>query len=127
MEIEETTLLGRFGKYQILCLFPYSALEADSSGNADSSESSEEGAADAGDATPSVIHSGADAQGVPTLAYTVPTDVTEQIDLMYATADCGGNGTGDVLNGAVNLKFKHALTAVTIKTAKRCLPEQSKA
>lgn len=109
------------GNIKFFAYSPYSALEADSSGNADSSESSEEGAADAGDATPSVIHSGADAQGVPTLAYTVPTDVTEQIDLMYATADCGGNGTGDVLNGAVNLKFKHALTAVTIKNGKKML------
>lgn len=100
---------------------PYSALEADSSGNADSSEPSEEGAADAGDATPSVIHSAADAKGVPTLAYTVPADVTKQIDLMYATADCGGNGTGDVRNGAVQLDFQHALTAVTIKTGKKML------
>lgn len=83
--------------------------------------SSEEGAADADDATPSVIHSAADATGIPTLTYTVPTDVTKQIDLMYATADCGGNGTGDVRNGAVQLNFKHALTAVTIKTGEKML------
>ena len=83
--------------------------------------SSEEGAADADDATPSVIHSAADATGIPTLTYTVPTDVTKQIDLMYATADCGGNGTGDVRNGAVQLNFKHALTAVTIETGEKML------
>ena len=83
--------------------------------------SSEEDAADADDATPSVIHSAADATGIPTLTYTVPTDVTKQIDLMYATADCGGNGTGDVRNGAVQLNFKHALTAVTIKTGEKML------
>lgn len=93
---------------------PYSAATA-------SSESSEEGAADAGDATPSVIHSAEDATGIPTLTYTVPTDVTKQIDLMYATADCDGNGTGDAQNGAVKLEFRHALTAVTIKTGKKML------
>lgn len=84
--------------------------------------SPEEGAADADDAAPSVIHSAKDATGVPTLTYTVPAEVTKQIDLMYATADCGGNGTGkDALNGAVKLSFKHALTAVTIKTGKNVL------
>ncbi len=93
---------------------PYSAATA-------SSESSEEGAADASDATPSVIHSAEDATGIPTLTYTVPTDVTKQIDLMYATADCDGNGTGDAQNGAVKLEFRHALTAVTIKTGKKML------
>lgn len=93
---------------------PYSAATA-------SSESSEEGAADAGDATPSVIHSAEDTTGIPTLTYTVPTDVTKQIDLMYATADCDGNGTGDAQNGAVKLEFQHALTAVTIKTGKKML------
>jgi len=83
--------------------------------------SPEEGAADADDAAPSVIHSAKDATGVPTLTYTVPAEVTKQIDLMYATADCGGNGTGDAQNGAVKLSFKHALTAVTIKTGKKML------
>lgn len=83
--------------------------------------SPEEGAADADDAAPSVIHSAKDATGVPTLTYTVPAEVTKQIDLMYATADCGGNGTGDALNGAVQLSFKHALTAVTIKTGENVL------
>lgn len=91
--------------------FAYSPYSATS----DSSEN------DAADATPSVIHSTADAKGVPTLTYTVPADVTKQIDLMYATADCGGNGTGNAVNGAVQLKFEHALTAVTIKTGKKML------
>lgn len=93
---------------------PYSAATA-------SSESSEEGAADADDADASVVHSAENATGIPTLTYTVPTDVTKQIDLMYATADCGGNGTGNALNGAVKLEFRHALTAVTIKTGQKML------
>lgn len=83
--------------------------------------SSEENAIDAGDATPSIIHSATDATGIPTLTYTVPQDVTKQIDLMYATANCGGSGIGDIQNGAVQLNFKHALTAVTIKTGENML------
>ena len=94
---------------------PYSAAVPSSSG------ASEEEAADATNSTPFIIHSAEGATGVPTLTYTVPQDVTKQIDLMYATADCGGNGTGDVRNGAVQLNFKHALTAVTIKTGEKML------
>lgn len=86
-----------------------------------SSGASEE-AADATNSTPFIIHSAEGATGVPTLTYTVPQDVTKQIDLMYATANCTGNGTGDVQNGAVQLNFKHALTAVTIKAGKKMLP-----
>ncbi|WP_300693219.1 fimbrillin family protein [uncultured Bacteroides sp.] len=77
---------------------------------------------DAENDTPSIIHSAANATGVPTLTYTVPTEVTKQTDLMYATATCSGNGTGDdVSNGTINLKFRHSLTAVTIKTGKKML------
>ncbi len=95
---------------------PYSAAVPSSSG------ASEEEAADATNSTPFIIHSAEGATGVPTLTYTVPQDVTKQIDLMYAIANCTGNGTGDVQNGAVQLNFKHALTAVTIKAGKKMLP-----
>lgn len=63
-----------------------------------------------------IIHSAPDQGGIPTLTYTIPTDVTKQRDLMTAMEDCSG-GKG----GAVNLKFKHALTAVTIKTGSAML------
>lgn len=46
----------------------------------------------------------------PSITYTVPDDPEEQLDIMTATADCDGAGSGDV-----NLAFGHALTAVTIK------------
>ncbi|WP_294630002.1 fimbrillin family protein [uncultured Bacteroides sp.] len=53
---------------------------------------------------------------IPTLTYTVPEDVKAQCDLMTAMEDCpGGQG------GAVSLKFKHTLTAVTIKTGQKML------
>lgn len=96
---------------------PYSAAVPASSG------ASEEEAADPTNSTPSIIHSAEEATGVPTLTYTVPQDVTKQIDLMYATADCDGSGVGgDALQGVVQLNFKHALTAVTIKAGKKMLP-----
>ena len=63
-----------------------------------------------------IIHSAPGKGGIPTLTYTVPTDVKEQRDLMTAMEDYpGGQG------GAVELKFKHALTAVTIKTGSAIL------
>lgn len=63
-----------------------------------------------------IIHSSTNKKGIPTLTYTVPTDVKKQQDLMTAMEDCSG-GKG----GAVNLNFKHALTAVTIKTGSAML------
>lgn len=63
-----------------------------------------------------IVHSDKSKGGIPTLTYTVPKDVTKQHDLMTAMEDCpGGQG------GAVNLNFKHALTAVTIKTGSAML------
>lgn len=64
-----------------------------------------------------VIHSSNSAQGIPTLTYTVPLDVKEQPDLLYAIEDCAGDGS----EGAVNLEFGHALTAITIKAGDNML------
>lgn len=50
---------------------------------------------------------------VPTLTYTVPTDVTKQVDLMTACAS--------VSSQSQELAFKHALTAVQIKCGKDML------
>ncbi len=55
-------------------------------------------------------------EGSPTLTYTVPTDVTKQIDLMTACATATGPTTPKV-----ELKFGHALTAVQIKCGKDML------
>ena len=52
----------------------------------------------------------------PVLAYTVPSDVTEQIDLMTAHHTYAGNGSE-----CARLTFSHALTAVTIKTGEEML------
>lgn len=49
-------------------------------------------------------------EGSPTLTYTVPADVTKQVDLMTAQANASGATTSEV-----NLTFGHALTAVQIK------------
>ena len=63
-----------------------------------------------------ISHSGANETGTPTLTYTVPQDVKAQRDLMTVMTDCpGGQG------GAVHLEFKHALTAVTVKTGQKML------
>lgn len=52
----------------------------------------------------------------PVLAYTVPGDVTKQIDLMTAHDTYAGNGSQ-----CAHLTFSHALTAVTIKTGAEML------
>lgn len=51
--------------------------------------------------------------GAPTLTYTVPTDVTKQVDLMTATKIA--------TLPSENLEFKHALTAVQIKCGENML------
>lgn len=56
--------------------------------------------------------SAADKKGSPTLTYTVPTDVEDQIDLMDTYADASGLTSS---SPEVELKFRHALTAVQIK------------
>ncbi len=55
-------------------------------------------------------------EGSPTLTYTVPADVTKQIDLMTAQANASGPTTPKV-----ELTFGHALTAVQIKCGKDML------
>lgn len=55
-------------------------------------------------------------KGSPTLTYTVPTDVTKQVDLMTVRADASGTTTPEV-----DLNFGHALTAVQIKCGKDML------
>lgn len=55
-------------------------------------------------------------EGSPTLTYTVPADVTMQIDLMTACANLP-----DATTSNVDLKFGHALTAVQIKCGKDML------
>ena len=60
-----------------------------------------------------IAHSDTDAKGAPVLTYIVPDDVTAQPDLLWAVADHSGKSDAD---GTVTLNFKHALTAVTIKT-----------
>ena len=52
----------------------------------------------------------------PVLAYTVPSDVTKQIDLMTAHHTYAGDGSE-----CAHLTFSHALTAVTIKTGAEML------
>lgn len=49
--------------------------------------------------------------GPPTIGYTVPSDVTQQTDLVTATADVPANN-----GSAVALQFGHALTAVKFST-----------
>lgn len=73
-------------------------------------------------------HSGKEAEGAPVLTYTVPEDVTKQPDLLYAVADYSGKGVNNATlpgsegnTGKVSLEFKHALTAITIKTGKDML------
>lgn len=56
--------------------------------------------------------SAANKKGSPTLTYTVPTDVEKQIDLMTTYADASGLTSS---SPEVELKFRHALTAVQIK------------
>ncbi len=64
----------------------------------------------------SAVHSEA-ASGLPSLTFSVhKDDVTKQVDLLEATADCSGS-----YNSSVALKFSHALTAVTFKTGDNML------
>lgn len=64
-------------------------------------------------------HSAPTASGIPTLTYTVSTVAKNQPDLMVAVSDVHDQGKGN--NGAVQLQFRHALTAVTVKTGKEML------
>lgn len=57
--------------------------------------------------------SGSSQTGAPTLTYTVPTDVTKQVDLMTATKIA--------TLPSESLEFKHALTAVQIQCGKNML------
>ena len=62
------------------------------------------------DAEGSLALSEAGSKGSPTLTYTVPKDVTKQVDLMTARETVKAATTPEVV-----LKFGHALTAVQIK------------
>lgn len=64
-----------------------------------------------------MVHSASDHAGPPTIQYTVPTTVTNQIDLMTAASN-PINYTGL----AVNLPFKHALTCVRFSVGTVSLP-----
>lgn len=64
----------------------------------------------------SLAISPAEKTGSPTITYTVPSDVTEQIDLMTVNTTATG-----ATNSTVNLQFKHALTAVKIKCGSNML------
>ena len=58
-----------------------------------------------------IEHSESSHVGEPQITLTVNPDVKSQIDFMTATADCSGKG-----NSGVNLRFGHALSAISIKT-----------
>ncbi len=58
-----------------------------------------------------IKHSTTSHKGEPQITLTVNPDVKSQIDFMTATADCSGKG-----NSGVNLRFGHALSAISIKT-----------
>lgn len=60
----------------------------------------------------SLTMSDADHKGSPTITYTVPTKVTEQVDLMTARAD---EMHATTPGNAIELTFGHALTAVQVK------------
>lgn len=59
-----------------------------------------------------ITHSDNTHKGSPTISYTVASKIEEQQDLMYCSAECSGKG-----GTPVELKFKHALAAVTFQTA----------
>lgn len=65
----------------------------------------------------SLTHSEATARGIPTLTYTVPDKPAAQRDLMIAVADVQDRGN----SSTVPLNFRHALTAVTVKTGEQML------
>lgn len=60
----------------------------------------------------SLTMSAADHKGSPTITYTVPTKVTEQVDLMTARTD---EMHATTPGNAITLTFGHALTAVQVK------------
>lgn len=60
----------------------------------------------------SLTMSAADHKGSPTITYTVPTKVTEQVDLMTA---CTEEKHATTPGNAITLTFGHALTAVQVK------------
>ena len=57
----------------------------------------------------------------PTVTYTVPAELDDQIDLLYANTPADANGANGHINmvkpsdDAVNLKFMHALSRITVK------------
>ncbi len=64
----------------------------------------------------SLSHCAEGATGIPTVAFEATTDVKKQVDLLSTYADCDA-----AKGGTVQLVFKHALTAITIKTGEGML------
>ena len=64
----------------------------------------------------SLSHSAEGAAGIPTVDFEATTDVKKQVDLLSTYADCDA-----AKGGTVQLVFKHALTAITIKTGEGML------
>lgn len=62
------------------------------------------------------LHGDADVKGTPELDFVLADDVKKQVDLLTAIADCDGSQGGNV-----TLNFRHALTAVTVKTGDNML------
>lgn len=95
------------GNIKFFAYYPYSDSDNAESENPDSENTKN-----------CITHSGSSETGIPVLTYTVPDDVTKQPDLLWAVAEHSGKREGD---GSVSLAFKHALTAVTIKTGNEML------
>jgi hypothetical protein len=64
----------------------------------------------------SLSHCAEGTTGIPTVAFEATTDVKKQVDLLSTYADCDA-----AKGGTVQLVFKHALTAITIKTGEGML------
>lgn len=65
-----------------------------------------------------MLNTGITTPGAPAFSYTVPTDVTDQTDLLTASSvDVPG-----VLHAPASLAFRHALTAVRFETGADLLP-----
>ncbi len=64
----------------------------------------------------SLSHCAEGTTGIPTVAFEATTDVKKQVDLLSTYADCDA-----AKGGTVALVFKHALTAITIKTGEGML------
>lgn len=101
------------GNIKFFAYSPYSE-DFKAGGESGSSDETENSTSVAGGI---LIHSESTVFGIPALTYTVSTVATKQPDLMVAVSDVHDRGQ----TGAVSLQFRHALTAVTVKTGKDML------